>query len=264
MNSETFLPAHSQPQPEGRDDPVASTGFHRRFRSRRVAVAAAGVSAVVVATAVIATPTETIAAFTDDVWAGAGFSASKFGVEISLINSDEEYGDHPEGDPLILKEEATGGGFTFDPPVKLIPGEVTYAGFYIRRTPGTEDHAKITMSPPSQGTGTSATLWSGYLTYSAHYAPLAGAGTTKCENMDLTPRPQGWRDLHATTTFANAPGFNPTFTVGEGITTADDGDPLLVCFRFELDSGIVTLAPSANGESVYPTWTFTADSVPAT
>lgn len=238
---------------------TGADSFRRRMRSRRVALASAGLGAALVAAPITQGSTETIAAFTDSVFASAGFSAGKFGVQTSLTNIDSDYSDH-SGNPLVLHEEGE-DGFTFTPPIAVSPGGISYAGFYIRRTPETEDLADVTISLPARDDNSSETLWNNYLTYSVHYAPAAEAGEARCSHIDSAPGPSGWQDLVASRSFGNStPLSNGTFTLGELATESADGDPLIVCFRFALDSSIVTGSPSANGQSVYPTWTFTSES----
>lgn len=227
---------------------MTEPGLLRRLRSRRVALAAGGGGAAVMAAATVMAPTETIASFADNMWAGARFNVGSFGIESSLIDEDHDYANNSES-PLVLN---------FDVPITLTPGEVSYSGFYIRRTPGIDDYADVTVSGPTGESESSTALWNDHLTFVAKFAPVAGTGTD-CDD-DIHENP-AWEPLYNRGTFDNPqPVPNAIFTLGEGWTGFRDGEPYMVCFEFTLDEDVVTEAPDVNGESVNPTWTFTAES----
>lgn len=230
---------------------MTEPGTLRRLRSRRIALAAAGIGAAVIAAGTVVAPTETIAAFTDNVWASAGFGAGSFGVESSSA-WDGDYKNHSES-PLVLN---------FDTPITLTPGEVAYAGFYIKRTSGTDDYADVTVSGPVSEPDIEKALWSSHLTFLAKAAPAPSADTVCDANIhDVSSE---WEPLYNSGSFASPqqPAPDAGFRLGEGSTEFTDGEPYMVCFEFTLDPNVVTAAPEANGESVNPTWTFTAESVP--
>lgn len=226
---------------------MTESGSTRRLRSHRVALAAAGTGAAIIAAATVMATTQTIAGFADSVWAGAGFSAGSFGIESSL-NQGGPYENH-SGSPLTLN---------FGTPITLAPGEVSYAGLYIRRAPGVDDYADVTVSGPTGESESSTALWNDHLTFVAKFAPVAGTGADCDAEINENPY---WEPLYNSSAFGNpVPEPGGTFTLGESVPGLPAGEPYMVCFEFTLDEDVVTEAPEANGESVHPTWTFTAES----
>ena len=209
-----------------------------RSRTRRAFLASAGVGAVAVA-AVVAGPTETVAGFTDSIFAGGGLSASSFGIQSSAVFDDSGFDDH--SDPPVAMVTT---------PVTVAPGGTSYAPVYLRTTTGTGLAATVSMSQPAPGSSNS-TLWNTYIQYRAK-AIAADSGTT-C-NAALLNAGGGTHIVNAGTTLAATPPSLPSFDL-----QAKGGDKVMVCFEFTLLSDVVTGAPSANGQSVTPTWTFTAE-----
>lgn len=228
---------------------MTESGAFRRVRSRRVAVATAGTGAALIIATAVLVPTETIAAFADNVFAGAGFSTGTFGIESSL-NKNDGYTNHSDS-PLSL---------TVDTPISLAPGDVAYSGLFIRRSSDTNELARVTVSNPVDAGGSSTELWNEHLTF---VAKAAGAvGTTQCDN-SMNENLDHWDFLFDSGTFAAPERVNDaSFTLGQSISGFPAGEPYIVCFEFTLDPDVVTAAPEANGQSVNPTWTFTAESVP--
>lgn len=227
---------------------MTEPGFLRRLRSRRAALTTVGAGAALIAAATVLAPTETIASFADNVWAGAQFNAGSFGIESSLTQ-DGSYENHSDS-PLTLN---------FGTPITLAPGEVSHAGFYIKRTSGTEDYADVTVSGPAGESDSSTALWGEHLTFVAKVAP-APSSDTACD-ADIHNENSDWVPLYNSTTFAAAqPVQGASFRLGEGSTEFTEGEPYMVCFEFSLSADVVTEAPETNGHSVSPMWTFTAES----
>lgn len=201
-------------------------------------MASAGAVAVVVVAAVAA-PTETVAGFTDSIFAGGGLSASSFGVQSSAVFDDSGFDDHVD-DPVAMVTT----------PVTVAPGGTSYAAVYLRTNPGTDQAARVSMSQPEIGSSNSD-LWNTYIEYHAK-AVAADSGTT-CDTA-LFDAGVGTQIVNSGTTLAGTPPSLPTFDLG-----ANGGVKVMVCFEFALLSSVVTGAPSANGQSVNPTWTFTAE-----
>lgn len=224
---------------------MRKTGTKLQPRPRRVLIILTGILAVAVTLATISR-SETVAAFTDNVWAGAGFSTGSFGIESSLTNVPEDFDSHSDS-PLVLN---------FDTPITLTPGQTSYAGFYVRRTPGTTEYADVTVSGPTGAGIPPAILWSSYLTFVAKVSPVATTGTTCSADMNQNP---AWQPLYNAGTLAiPQPANDAKFTLGESSAEFQAGEPYMVCFEFALNANVVSDAPQANGESVHPTWTFTA------
>lgn len=210
-----------------------------RSRTRRAFLASAGVGAVAVG-AVVAGPTETVAGFTDSIFAGGRLSASSFGIQSSAVFDDSGFDDHTDAPVAMVPT-----------PVAVAPGGTSYAPVYLRTTPGSSLAATVSMSQLGQG-AFHAALWNTYIQYRA-MAVTAQSGTT-C-NAALFTAGGGTQIVNAGTTLAGTPSSLPTFDLD-----ANGSEKVLVCFEFHLLPGVVTGAPSANGQSVTPTWTFTAES----
>lgn len=131
---------------------MTESGFPRRLRSRRVALAAAGTGAAVIAAATVALPTETVASFADNVWAGAGFSAGSFEIE-SSETYDGDYSSHGANSPLVLEGSPDIFTVSYSTPITLTPGGVSYAPVYLRTSPETANPATVTLEPPQQRGG---------------------------------------------------------------------------------------------------------------
>lgn len=226
-----------------------------RLRSHRIKLAAAGMGLTLVASAVVATPTETIAAFTDNVWAGSWFiGTSTFGIESSL-KYGEDYTSHPDDSSAL----------EFGPSISLLPGQTEYAGLFIKRAPNTNDHALVHVSGPTQGTGTSNLLWeSPHLSFLAKYAPAATTGAENASDRcgpDIHTNP-AFEDLYTSGTFPSPnPDTNASFTLGEPVGGLPNGEPYIVCFEFTLDDDVVTGPAAVNGQTIRPIWSFNAESV---
>lgn len=229
---------------------MTENGFLRRLKSRRVALVAAGAGAAVIVAATVAVPTGTVASFVDEVWAGEGFSAGTFsGIESSQSRTGT-YVKTSESGPLQLTT-----------PISLVPGETAYAAVYLQRTDRepTDPHAVVSISGPTGADESWDSLWNTHITFRAKAAPATG--TTSCDRSSS----EYWTELYESSKLAtpqrsvDAEGNDTTFTLGQLFEGSSfyTGDPYIVCFGFTLsenaDSG-------SNGKSVYPVWTFTAES----
>ena len=232
-------------------------GTPRLARSTRVILAGLGAGAAAVALTSVAEPTETLAAFADDVLVGAGFSTGRFGLETSLTGADGTFGDGTRN----LVGSTAPGTVAFSTPISLGPGGTSYAPVYLRTSPDTTGNALVSISSAAKRSGgdfpTNDALWGatstpakpGFITYSARALP-ATASTT-C-NADV------WNDAGATQLFApgsalSAPAPKVTLELA-----AAGGSTVMVCLRFSLDAHVATAAPSGtNGAAVHPVWTFT-------
>lgn len=228
---------------------MTEPGSTRRLRSRRVALTAAGTGAAVVAAVAIWVPTDTIASFADNVWAGAGFGTGTFGIESSLERTGT-YANHSEGEPLV---------FNFGTPISLMPGETTYEAVYLRRTEGepTDDYAVVSVTGPVGAEQSWDSLWDEHITFRAKAAPAAG--TTSCNSGSMSGNNPFWTELYRSGTLDSPAVQDSTFTIGPQIDRYPSftGDPHIVCFEFTLSEDVDS---DSNGRSVYPVWTFTAES----
>lgn len=229
---------------------MTEPGSSHRLRSRRVALTAAGTGAAVVAAMAIWGPTDTLASFGDDVWAGSWFGTGTFGIESSL-EQNGAYANHSEAEPLVLN---------FGTAISLMPGETAYEALYLRRTERepTADHAVVSVSGPSGAEQSWDALWDEHITFRARVAPATG--TTSCNSSSMNSNNPFWTDLYTSGTLA-APARveDATFTIGPRIDgfPGFTGDPYIVCFEFSLSGNVDS---GSNGQSVYPVWTFTAES----
>lgn len=231
--------------------PVATTGSP--LRSRRGVVAVTAVAAAVIAV-VSAGPTETLAEFADDVWAattGAGLSAAKFGIEGSLDNS--EFGDHPAiGSAAELQASSDPDTVAFASPISLFPGKTTYSRLYLRTT-AASSAATVSMSAAQkQASPTSDTaLWDTYVTYGVRAVPTTTSETCDASVFSQSKGSVMYPVASKLTLAAPATTFN---------LSTNGGSTTMLCFAFSLDTNVSAGAPSSNGESVYPYWTFTGQS----
>lgn len=226
----------------------------QRSRNRKIALTVVGAVTLAV-TIAAASANETVAGFTDRLWTESTFSSGNFGIESSLTY-EGGYSSHPD--------EAS--ALEFGPSISLTPGETSYAGFYIKRTSGTDDYAQVRVTDISKGSGTSDLLWENdHLRFVAKYAPAAmAAPEPRCGPVMHEDVNHVWQFLYTSTTFHGAPSEpNATFTLGEPVDGVTAGEPYIVCFEFTLDAAVATNTPQANGQSVKPVWNFTAESVPA-
>lgn len=218
---------------------MTAPGAYRRKGARRALLATAGVGAVVVATTVAA-PTETIAAFRDDVFAGAGFSAGAFGIQSSAVFDDSGFGDHVENPVAMVTT-----------PVTLAPGGTSYAHVYLRTIPNSEFDATVSLAKPKNESAGGEALWDTHIMYRA--IAVSADSSTTC-NRDLLAGPGGTPIVNPASTLGGTPSGLPAFRLPAL------GGKTMACFEFTLDPSVVTEAPEANGRSVTPTWTFTAES----
>lgn len=228
---------------------MTEPGSTRRLRSRRVALTAAGTGAAVVAAVAIWVPTDTIASFADNVWAGAGFGTGTFGIESSLEQTGT-YANHSEGEPLVLN---------FGTPISLMPGETTYEAVYLRRSERdpTDDYAVVSVSGPTGAEQSWDSLWDDHITFAAAVTPAVT--TASCDGDSIDSDDPNWIDLYESGTLAGPARVDgATFTLGEPVLPQlPAGEPYMVCFEFALSEDVDS---GANGQSVYPVWTFTAES----
>lgn len=236
----------------------------RRFASRRVALAAAGVGAVVVAAATIATPTETVAAFADNVWAGAGFTAGGFSIR-SAESFNGTYQQKSVTNPQILTGSANPGTIPFTTPINLAPGTASYAAVFLQTTPGTTKNATVSVQAPFKRSSqdppvtpdpqypTDENLWNTHLTFGAR-AMLASSSST-CNESVFTSQ-QGVLLFSNGTKFTASAASANSFTLA-----AAAGNQFMVCFRFHLATS-VTSSTNSNGKSIYPVWIFNGTPTP--
>lgn len=240
---------------------MTMTGRFHRLTSRRLALAAAGVGAAVVATVSVLGPTETVASFADDVWARTtGFTASQFRIQSSLTASGT-YADNTAVNPLELPGSTTPGTVAFSTPIALAPGATSYAPVYLRTSPGTAKNAVVSISTAAKRSGVTSNdaLWGttvapitpGFITYAARAVPTTTSSTC---NATVWSSSQG-TELYAGSSALSAAAPAATFTLASAA-----GSTHMVCFRFTLASNVATAAPAGtNGASVYPVWTFTGN-----
>lgn len=241
---------------------MTGSGKVRRLRLKG-AITAVGVGAAAIAIGTLAAPTETLASFADNVWAGGQFSTGKFGLQTSLTAN----GPFSDG-PKDLMGSTTPGTVSFSTPIALAPGATSYAPVYLRTSEGTTTNATVGISTAAQRPGmtSNSALWGttspiapGFITYAARAVPVP----------NHTSPPQCGSGVFSTPTstwlFGNGTN-NPSNVALSTASTATQTFPLsaaatstyMVCFRFALASS-VTGTTSANGASVYPVWTFTGN-----
>lgn len=208
-------------------------------RARLVMVAAAGGLALVIGSATIS-QIDTVAAFTDSARAGGTFN---LGDTIDIEASTEfsgEYSDHDSPD----------GALKFAPSVSLLPGETTYAGYYLRTT-GISTAANVGMSPVTNVPESANGLWTHYVTYSARSTTVTGAAT--CDAAMFTgPATMNPVPLNAS---------DPTDVAVDFGLAAESGSVEFVCFQFTLDANVIGDS-SLNGQTASPIWTFIGEQVP--
>lgn len=240
-----------------------------RLRIRRVALAAGGVGAALVAVFSAIGPTETTASFADDVWSKAGFTAatsSSFKLQSSLT-AERNYSDNGAGSPLELPGGPT--GVTFSTPISLTPGATSFAPVYLRTSQASAKGATVGISTAAKRSGVTSNsdLWgttttAGYITYAARAVPVPiPSSPPTCGSSVFSP-PSGTWLFGAGTNNASNVALSTAATPAQTFTLNSAGSSTyMVCFRFTLASG-VTATPAANGASVYPVWTFTGTLVP--
>lgn len=214
---------------------------------RRVIAGLAG-TAVLAGTALAVLPEETVAAFTDNVWAGAGgFEAAMFGFGVEGSLNGSTWGDHSTMESAMELEGSTAPGTVqFATPISLYPGRTSYAPLWLR-TATESGAAEVSMTAAQrQPTPSShATLWDNYVTYSVR----AIASSVSC-GPTVFSETQGTELVVSSTLKSGTPAT--AFTLPAGAE-----DPVQMCFSFTLSNDVINGDSSANGQAVYPYWTFT-------
>ncbi|MDV6298804.1 hypothetical protein R3P82_06715 [Dietzia maris] len=224
---------------------MTGTGNLRRVRAKG-AIAAIGLGTAVIAATTLAAPSETLASFADNVFAGGQFLTGRFGLQTSLTAE----GPFSDG-PTNLPGSTNPGTVAFSTPIALTPGATSYAPVYLRTTSNTTSSARVGISTPAKGTSNTA-LWGtppsspGLITYAARAVPTMISSTC---NAAVWTGSQG-DQLYP----PNSPFY--ASTASTFILDAAAETTYMVCFRFTLASNVTSAPAGTNGASVYPVWTF--------
>lgn len=173
----------------------------------------------------------TLAAWTDQVWAGAEFSAGVFNVETSPTGAEGSYREHPtQNDALELEFEVRAAN--------LSPGDSVAAPLVLRLDADTTYAATVVLESVSPS-GSNAP----HLSYSIVRVPTASA---------CAPNATGQSVGSGATLAAVSNPVPFSLTPGAGSAA---GDPVALCFRVTAGSGLL------QGQGATGQWRFVATSV---